>query len=124
MYTDLVDADGNKRGSYFYKAAFYDRKAEMWPPERRYRVEMDIGEIEAARAQGRNVEAACVLDGKGGKLFVSTASAGPDGDRSEWSPGDWENYDQVRLKVRGECADWLAERFPDHMNPMAYWDEE
>lgn len=27
MWTDIVDEQGHKRGSIFYKAAFYDRKA-------------------------------------------------------------------------------------------------
>jgi hypothetical protein len=29
MWTDLLDETGKKRGSIFYKAAFYDRKADM-----------------------------------------------------------------------------------------------
>jgi len=29
MWTDIVDASGNKRGAIFYKAAFYDRSAHL-----------------------------------------------------------------------------------------------
>ena len=29
MHSDLVDADGKKRASIFYKAAHYDRRADM-----------------------------------------------------------------------------------------------
>lgn len=30
LYTDFLDAEGNKRGGIMYKAAFYDRSARMW----------------------------------------------------------------------------------------------
>jgi hypothetical protein len=29
MWTDILDGEGNKRGSIFYKAAFYDRSAHV-----------------------------------------------------------------------------------------------
>jgi len=33
MYTDLIDSDGKKRASIFYKAAFYDRNASWYIPK-------------------------------------------------------------------------------------------
>lgn len=34
MWSDLVDADGEKRAAIFYKAAFYDRRAFLRPESR------------------------------------------------------------------------------------------
>lgn len=38
MHSDLLDEQGRKRAGIFYKAAFYDRRADM-SMERRYRVD-------------------------------------------------------------------------------------
>ena len=38
MYSDLVDERGRPRAQIFYKAVFYDRKAHIFPPNKRYRI--------------------------------------------------------------------------------------
>jgi hypothetical protein len=39
MHVDIVDGLGNVRGSFFYKAAYYDRQARLGAAYRRYNVE-------------------------------------------------------------------------------------
>jgi hypothetical protein len=39
MHNDITDEQGRRRGSFFYKAAFYDRGATLYSAVRRYSVE-------------------------------------------------------------------------------------
>lgn len=100
MWSKIVDAQGRERFAVFYKAAFYDRDAFMQPVSR-----FSLSTCE---------------DGSSDKLYAAVIK---DCDSvvvtlGEYHRGDYEAAD--RLRSEGEA--WLAERYPDHRNPLAYWD--
>lgn len=92
LWTDLVDGEGRKRGSIFYKAAFYDRDAfysiKSW---------LEIG-------QGPRGE--LVVWG-GGRILRSCGKM-PDG---------LERRDAMRKEAKA----WADEKFPGNEDPVAYW---
>lgn len=105
MWSDIIDDKGRKRGSIFYKAAFYDRNAHgSW--ECRYRVENEYG------AGHRPVEIKAVDTATGELLFSETVPPGDD-------EGRYEREDAAGKVV----ADKLAERFPDYRDVTAYWND-
>jgi hypothetical protein len=113
MYSDLVDDKGRKRASIFYKAAFYDRRADLYLV-RRYSVDNHL----PCDAQGNTAE-------YGKHTHVRTVVK--DGDAilesfeirsKEYSR---ENYDLAEQHRKDACA-WLTERFPQWEDTTAYWD--
>ena len=102
MHSDIVDDAGRNRGSIFYKAAFYDRRADgRWLS--RYRVEHEYTPQWASKA-----------------VFARDASTGDILYRQEVPEGGETDY-AVYSKIEKEVAYWLSERFPDYQNPAAYW---
>lgn len=98
MHSDIVDAEGHCRGSVFYKAAFYDRRADF-QLHPRYKADADYGDKEYR---------ATVTDAVGKQVLY----------RSEPVPsGDYSAQDAADAVARA----WLAERFPDHASVLAYW---
>jgi hypothetical protein len=99
MWSDLLDDKGRKRGSIFYKAAFYDRSAHMHLVPRYT--------INGYRDAGAGKDETAVMDGE-----TVIYSAGIRDER------DYETSD----KHRKQADDWLKANFPNHNNPLAYWD--
>lgn len=112
MHSDLLDEKGRKRASIFYKAAFYDRKADMYLTPR-YRVnryqesDADGNRLEYEPSRRPTHFIICVMDCE---TVLHTI-----GHRLQ------DDY-----KVGNEHAKageaWVAERFPDWKNATAYWD--
>lgn len=100
MHSDLLDDKGRKRGSIFYKAAFYDRRADM-QLVRRYSVN-------------------CYLDGSNaenyrGAVFDGTTEIHDLGQVAR-------NAYHSRQEQHEQGAAWLTERYPDWQDATAYWD--
>jgi hypothetical protein len=108
MHSDLLDEKGRKRAGIFYKAAFYDRKAELHCI-RRFNIDVDYDKLKNGSAE------AYVLDCSQ-EVF-----------RTQGVPFDVDNY-QLRIEAQKAATDaataWLVERYPDWKNAAAYWDEE
>lgn len=103
MHSDLVDDKGRRRAGIFYKAAFYDRNADMRLDCRySYRTVYDRTQDEGPV----KFEAFDVVTGA--VLFSSEPAA----------YRDWAAQDVAR-KV---CEAWLTEHFPQYENPFHYWD--
>jgi hypothetical protein len=103
MHSDIVDDQGRVRGSIFYKAAFYDRKASgHWA--RRYRVEADY-------TADYDVSAYKAIDAASGETLFSEPVPAEVGDK-------WARCDLAENAVTAK----LAEQFPDNRDPTAYWD--
>lgn len=104
MWSEVLDDKGRNRARVFFKAAFYDYNAHTFGLEARYRwgSEMSDGDRYPMRFgitdAGRLIH---VL-----KEFAT---------REEYYASD---SDTERLEARM----WLKKRFPDHENPMAYWE--
>lgn len=113
MWSEILDDKGRKRGSVFYKAAFYDRSAHAHL-ERRYIV---TGEYLDASGAEHNWESAerpasqrCIVrDNADGKVLFKTESAPRD---------DYRKHDEFS----DAASAWLKENFPDNDNVLAYWD--
>ena len=99
MHSDLLDEQGRKRAGIFYKAAFYDRRAEMGM-QRRYGVESwRNGNSE----QTRRVD---VTDrGKVIKEF------------GEVKRDDWTGRDALEETAKA----WLFQQHPEWQSPLACW---
>lgn len=100
MWSHLLDDKGRKRGSIFYKAAFYDRSAHM-NMECRYRIRQDYENQEA-----------CVYGVFDGETLIHACEPVQYGDKR------WESSDSARNVAKS----WLDEKFPDWTSPVAYWD--
>jgi len=100
MWSELLDAKGRVRARIFYKAAHYDRRADMHV-ERRYSVSV------FEDGSDKNHRRAVVKDGE------TTIH-----DLGEYRSGD---YDKSR-ELEKAATNWLYERFPEWRSPAAYWD--
>lgn len=97
MWSYIHDEQGRKRGSVFYKAAFYDRSAHF-SLQPRYAAGGDY------RDKGQRFSS--VKDTATGAVLI------------EYGPT--EDYTQSEKEDR-VCMDWLTAQFPDWQNVEAYW---
>ena len=99
LHSDLLDDQGRKRAGIFYKAAFYDRRADM-VMHRRYCVES-------------------WRDGGGEKTRRIDIT---DGDQvikefGEVGATDWDG----RSALEAQAKAWLTDNHPGWENPLACW---
>ncbi len=103
MWSDLVDDKGRKRGGIFYKAAFYDRSANL-SLVRRYNVRIDYD-----RGMAENVAVARVLDGE---TVIHETDPLPQSDKY------WNEQEEATKTAR----EWLLSKYPEADKFEAYWD--
>jgi hypothetical protein len=99
MHSDLLDEQGRRRAGIFYKAAFYDRRADMHM-NRRFNVE-------SYRDGSRDGYMRCIVTDGEAVVF----------DAGEWKRGDYEHCD----KLVATCKAWLGDTHPDWESPLACW---
>jgi len=92
MWSRVVDRQGRERVAIFYKAAFYDRRADASLCER-YRRTM--------------------IEEPGGEYVYVVKDA----ETVVYRPDELGSD-----RGKALCDQWLLERYPDHRNPLAYWD--
>jgi len=110
MWSHLVDDQGRKRASIFYKAAFYDRSAHI-SIEKRFRCyEQPVGGWDSD-FDSKTSPRVCVVTDCDVVIWTSGKMA-PSADI------EWFNLSDhlVPLGVA-----WLDERYPDWKDPLAYW---
>ncbi len=113
MWSDLLDEKGRKRGSIFYKGAFYDRSAHA-SVEYRFRVRSAY-----PNNKPDNLIIMQVLDGN--KEVYEVRGEVP---VAKGAPKFYDAKDKVEANLRAQCEAWLAERFPQWKDdPTAHWDE-
>lgn len=109
MWSELIDNKGRRRAGIFYKAAFYDRSARM-RLDRRYTINGYL-ECDAAGNPGKYPETThlktAIMDA-GEPLHIVGLRR-----ESEHQKGDEQEK---------EASTWLSENYPDHNDPLAYWD--
>lgn len=107
MHSDLIDGKGRVRGNIFYKAAFYDRKADMTLRCRFYSARDYESESQVVVAEVTDSDK---------RIFATEPVIIVD---DLWS----EEGRRVRDVAEADAAAaWLKERYPDHANVNAYWD--
>jgi hypothetical protein len=99
MWSDLLDADGVKRAGIFYKAAFYDRNASI-TFNGRYRQDSDYAKPRSTFY---------VVDTRTGERLFTAGDCACD---------DYQGKEPLRAAAKN----WLDEQFPDHGDPLAYWE--
>jgi hypothetical protein len=104
MHSDLLDEQGNKRGGIFYKAAFYDRRADFTLYLRYYVSTAAPDDNDWSSDQRFYV----VRDRKRDTVIYKTEIY----KRTDWTAAD---------KHEEEAFDWLAEHYPDYSDFSAYW---
>lgn len=104
MHSDLLDDQGRRRAGIFYKAAFYDRKADMHFVRRLVVNRHADGYEDTTRGR----VAVC----KGEEIVKDFGYY----DRTA------EGYTKVMSKLCDEATAWLDKKYPDHLDPLAYWD--
>jgi len=105
MHSVIVDDAGRERVSIFYKAAFYDRRADMCL-KGRYMVDVLDWEREVGPKEAQ------VTDLKTGQVIHSvTREAGP------------EKWDSANSNARSAAYAWLDANRPHHRDPMAWLED-
>jgi hypothetical protein len=100
MWSELLDDKGRCRAMIFFKAAFYDRSAEM-TMYRRFKLDLydDGSNAEVRRASVKD-----------GNTVVHNLG--------EYKQGDYDA--QNAISEAGKL--WLNQHFPQWENPLAHWD--
>jgi hypothetical protein len=123
MWNDLVDDQGRKRGSMFYKAAFYDRSTHL-DLCARFSVEVLYSDSKDGNKRCR------VLDGSA-IAFESNPHQYPDVYDDKDAFYDLEQdkrrqvideMDRAEAEAKEECYQWLAKDYPDWKDETKYWD--
>ena len=100
MHNEIVDAKGRVRATIFYKAAFYDRRADMGLCRRfRYSGYED--------GSSTSVYRCCVFDG-----IAAIKEFG------EHSRDDYAG----RAEVEKQAREWLDAEYPNWQDATKYWD--
>ena len=107
LHSDLVDNKGRKRASIFYKAAFYDRRANLHVM-RRFDIDIDYDRSD------KGVIVKFVTDG-GTKVFTTKEYAYT-GEQYR------EDYYTQMSAATDEVTAWLEEHYPNWEDASAYWD--
>lgn len=102
MWSELLDEKGRVRGKMFYKAAHYDRRANIYP-ERRYQLKSEYKDED-------------VLDGDH-RVNVRDAAT-----NAVLFTGDWVSKSQdKKVDPYVQPTEWLTKNRPDWNNAAAYW---
>lgn len=113
----LYDANGHTRASIFYKAAFYDRKADMWW-KTRFRVSRLYPEDRNDPVRVVILDLAGEFDPKGsdGQIIKDFGEL-PDG------KDGYPAREKAEKKLIAQAKKWLKKNYPKYESVAAYWDE-
>jgi len=110
MWSDLIDEQGRVRAHIFYKAAFYDRRANLGLVTRyNYGVQPVIKNEWDGQCYGAVTDHGNVIWHTDETLIRKNDS------------NDDEAYYKVYDKLEKAAHTWLEKHYPDYRNPLAYW---
>lgn len=104
MWNNLVDDKGRVRGTFFYKAAFYDRDSFM-NFKTRYEWKCDYSEKEFVGYH--------VWDSEKQEVVFNAGKMTKDCNEPD--------YFKTQDKLRQDCENFLKNNFPQHEDINAYW---
>lgn len=135
MHNDLIDDKGRKRAAIFYKAAFYDRKADISFVKRiDFRVDrLAFLEGNYSLADGEYVGYKTPYVGRvidfDGKVLFETEHIECDVEYVDSKKGGKYYSDDYKEKsfiieesLRAKCLKFLSEEYPNYNDFNAYWD--
>ena len=109
MHTEILDAKGRVRGSIFYKAAFYDQRADC-NLKCRFYVSTDYNEDQRT-------------------VFIHDECGQVDKKLPPLKAPDWNGDREEAMEsnaaidaARESLLQWLNETYPGWNSPLAYWD--
>lgn len=108
MWSEIADDKGRVRGQVFYKAAFYDRNAHMFLT-RRYHYGSEPINGYGENHKDEDPDVGYVKD-EGARIWKTAPRQIP--------AGGWK----IREELDAEAKSYIEEHYPDHKNPLAYWD--
>jgi len=118
MHSDLVDEKGRKRAGIFYKAAFYDRSANIHLTAR-FHVQRDYTSPETK--ENRNMTRYQVTDG--GEVVFSTEWVDL-GDRAQYGTDEYTAREKRESDLRAIAKEWVESRYPNWQRADAHWNDE
>lgn len=130
IWSEIVDEKGRVRIGVFYKAAFYDRKADM-RLERRYRVSdrrtlrsivENIGRYEKMEDKSDDDDVIVIDYGTVPPTEIFHKAV-PRRSNELSREERCERLDTI-WKIENEANEWLKENYPEYESPSAYWDNE
>ena len=113
-WTEIVDANGLRRGSMFYKAAFYDRDAHM-DLEPRYGIRSRYTTSKDGLGETRTI----IFGNDQEELFVAGSVTHRRGESDEV----WSKKYKKEEALREIAKQWADENYPDWRSEKAYWDK-
>jgi hypothetical protein len=105
MHSKIVDEQDRERVSIFYKAAFYDRRADA-RLVKRFTISNQYPDLPGGEGLGKDQIRVAVLDC--GNVIHQMPATG----RREWDAAKQSQKDAIA---------WLAERHPEHSDPTVGW---
>jgi hypothetical protein len=112
MHSDVLDASGEKRAGMFYKAAFYDRRADLyWLARYQTRSDWDRFQDNPPPAEQRKVRVS-VWDNKTNSAVWSEEI--PD-------VGEYGETSEQTEPLKARAMAYLKEHFPAHADVTSYW---
>lgn len=110
MWNGLYDPKGRRRGSIFYKAAFYDRSAHMHL-DARYYYGRGYGVYPETRDYDSDNRYFAVFDKANNEAILFHTEPL---DRH----ADWRKEDEYKALAK----EWVTKNYPDYADVTAYWD--
>lgn len=114
----LLDDKGNRRASIFYKAAFYDRYANISLTRRYSARTQPVGGYKGDH-KSREWESIALDQGK--EIWHSVRIR-PKPEYSEDTRFEWLAWQDAKKALGGLAVEWLDKNKPDWRSPLAYWD--
>lgn len=126
MYSYVLDGKGRRRWTIFFKGAFYDYDAFGWSLDRRFvaKVEKDykFGGKGPRPVWGEVQDNGVLFDRKAKEGRYVTPKIVYRSKEDHFTPKDWADSDRIEKMVRQEMEMWIAAKYPQHEDPLAYWD--
>lgn len=116
MLSMLVDDQGRERARIIYKAAYYDRHADL-VLQSRYGIHESCYDMKWVRSEDEELFEAYVTDGgvvfNGHRVIYTSDVVVLEGDRQA-------RYRATREAMK-QAEEWLTANYPEFQNPTAYW---
>lgn len=115
MWNELVDNKGRVRAMFFYKAAYYDRKAFI-NFETRFKVEVDhCADYDAVDYETWKASDYQGTVKDGDKVIYSTECIP--------TTGSYLEDERVKAPLWAKLEEFMAANYPDYEDVCAYWEE-